>query len=97
MRISLKSVSQMIETLAKLGFLDRSEDAGDRRRKAINVTLKAKAFPDELKAIRSREFAAGAASLSDATRERLAAAIAQALREFDGLPHSPARERSARP
>jgi DNA-binding MarR family transcriptional regulator len=85
MRISLSSISQMIERLAKLRFLDRSEDAGERRRKTINVTLKAKALLAELKVIRSNEFAEGTAGLSDATRELLTRAVTQALLEFDRM------------
>jgi DNA-binding MarR family transcriptional regulator len=84
-RISLSSASQMIERLAKQGFLDRREDAGDRRRKTINATPKGKTFLDELRVIRSDEFAEGAAGLSKATRELLAKAIAQALRELESM------------
>jgi DNA-binding MarR family transcriptional regulator len=82
MAISLPSVSQMIERLAKLGFVRRIEDLQDRRRKMIEVTPRAKIFLERLKAVRSAEFAAGAADLSDATRRNLADALSQALKEL---------------
>jgi len=86
--LSLSSVSQMIERLVKLGFLRRSEDPEDRRRKTICATPKAKTFLDRLKALRAEEFAAGAAFLSGETRDILKSAIARALRELEPPPRS---------
>lgn len=88
MNLSLSSVSQMIERLVKLGFLQRSEDSEDRRRKTIRAAPKAKGFLDNLKALRAEEFAAGAAVFSRETREILKSAIAQALRELERRPSS---------
>ena len=85
MHISLSSASQMIERLAKLGFLDRSEDVKDRRRKAIDVTSKGKVFLEKLRVVRSNELAEGAAGLSVSTRKLLTRAITQALFEFDRM------------
>jgi DNA-binding MarR family transcriptional regulator len=82
MKISLSSVSQMIERLAKLGFMQRIEDAEDRRRKTIEVTPKAVAFLACLKAVRSEEYAVGTAKLSKATKRLLKEAISRALKEL---------------
>lgn len=86
--LSLSSVSQMIERLVKLGFLQRSEDAEDRRRKTIRATPKAKGFLDNLRTLRAEEFAAGAAVFSRETRDVLKSAIARALRELEHRPPS---------
>lgn len=82
MAISLPSVSQMIERLARLGFVRRIEDLQDRRRRLIEVTPTAKIFLERLKAVRAAEFAAGAADLSDATRRGLSDALSRALKEL---------------
>ncbi|WAS90024.1 MarR family winged helix-turn-helix transcriptional regulator [Nannocystis punicea] len=83
MNLSLPSISQMIERLARLGLLRRTEDPADRRRKTIAVTPKARRFLRELQAVRSQEFSAGAAALSPATQKQLVAALARALTELD--------------
>ena len=96
MNISLSSISQMIERLVKLGYLRRAEDAGDRRRKTIDVTTKAKTFLGELKALRADKFAVGTAALSIETRAQLGSAVAQALREIEAFRAPPkARSKSA--
>jgi DNA-binding MarR family transcriptional regulator len=82
MKISLSSVSQMIERLVGLGLAQRIEDPGDRRRKTIKVTAKARTFMVRLMAVRSAEYAAGTASLSETTRRHLTAALSQALQEL---------------
>ena len=83
MRLSLSSVSQMIERLVKLELVTRNEAAGDRRRKSITVTANGRTFLDQLKAIRIEEYAEGTAGLSTATRHSLTAAIRQALAELE--------------
>ncbi len=88
MNLSLSSASQMVERLVKLGFLQRSEDVEDRRRKTVRATPKAKAFLDELKALRGEEFAAAVAVLSRETRGSLKSAIARALQELALRPSS---------
>ncbi len=82
MKLSLPSVSQMIERLVKLGLAQRTEDSHDRRRKTIGVTTKGRRLLARLEAVRSAEYAAGTASLSPATRRRLSDALSQALREL---------------
>jgi DNA-binding MarR family transcriptional regulator len=97
MNLSLSSISQMIERLVKLGFLRRSEDAEDRRRKTIHATPKAKVFLDELRGLRTEEFAAATAVLSRETRDVLKAAIARALRELKIPPPSSNEASNDRP
>lgn len=82
MNLSPSSISQMIERLVKLGFLQRSEDTEDRRRKTVRATPKAKAFLDKLRILRAEEFAAGAAVLSRETQGVLRSAVGRALREL---------------
>ena len=89
MNISLSSISQMVERLVRLGYLRRAEDAGDRRRKTIDATPKAKMFLDELKALRADEFAVGTAALAAETRDLLGKAVSQALREIRAGPRTP--------
>jgi DNA-binding MarR family transcriptional regulator len=82
MKISLPSVSQMIERLVKLGLAHRMEDPDDRRRRTINVTSKGRRLLTRLESVRSGEYSAGAAGLSEATRRLLIDALSQALREL---------------
>jgi DNA-binding MarR family transcriptional regulator len=82
MKISLPSVSQMIERLVKLRLAQRTEDSKDRRRKTVSVTSKGRTLLTRLEAVRAAEYAAGAANLSEATRRRLSDALSQALREL---------------
>jgi DNA-binding MarR family transcriptional regulator len=82
MGLSISSASQMIERLVKLSFLDRYEDADDRRKKTIVATDKAKEFLDQLRVIRANEFEHGVAPLSQATRDLLAEAVNRALAEI---------------
>jgi DNA-binding MarR family transcriptional regulator len=80
--LSLSSASQMLERLAKLGFVQRREDASDRRRRSIELTERGRAFLAKLKTLRSREFAAGVEALSEETRRLLKVALAQALHDI---------------
>ena len=90
MRMSLPSVSQMVDRLVRLGLVARAEDPADRRRRTVNVTARGRRLLARLAAVRSAEYRAGAAGLSAAARARLAAALTQALRELDG--RSPPRD-----
>ncbi len=53
MKISLSSVSQMIERLVRLGLAERTEDAADRRRKTIRATPAGRSLLGRHKAVRS--------------------------------------------
>jgi len=83
MNMSLTSVSEMVERLVRLGLAKRAEDPNDRRRKTIEITEKGRTLLMRLKAVRSAEFTAGTASLSDTTRQRLSEVLSQALKELD--------------
>jgi DNA-binding MarR family transcriptional regulator len=85
MRISLSSIRQMIERLAKLRFLDRSEDTGDRRRNTINVSLKAKALLAELKVFARTNLPSQRQDCLTQRAQLLTRAITQALLEFDWI------------
>ena len=82
LNMSPPAVSQMVDRLFKLGFLTRSEDAGDRRRKRLAVTPAAERMLDKLVSARAAEYAKGTARLSPALRRELAAALAKAVREL---------------
>jgi DNA-binding MarR family transcriptional regulator len=82
LNMSLPAASQMVERLFKLGFLTRSEDANDRRRKRLAVTPAAERMLDKLVRARAAEYAKGTARLSPALRRELAAALAKAVREL---------------
>jgi DNA-binding MarR family transcriptional regulator len=82
LNMSPPAVSQMVDRLFKLGFLTRSEDAGDRRRKRLTVTPAAERMLDKLVRARAAEYAKGTARLSPALRRELGAALAKAVREL---------------
>jgi DNA-binding MarR family transcriptional regulator len=82
MKMSLPTVSQMIERLVKVGLVQRIEDREDRRRKTVTITTKARTLLTRVRAVRSAEFAAGTAGLSPTTRRRLTEVLVQALHEL---------------
>ncbi len=82
MSLSPSSVSQMLDRLHSLGMVRRTEDPNDRRRKTIDVTVKAATFLARFRDVRCEEFLAGTATLTPATRQALASAIKTALDEF---------------
>ncbi|HVW58204.1 MAG TPA: MarR family winged helix-turn-helix transcriptional regulator [Rhizobiaceae bacterium] len=89
MKISLPSISQMVDRLVRLGLLVRMEDPADRRRKSLKATEKALTLLAALKTIRSAEYAEGTSRLSEATRKGLIEALARALDELASPPHEP--------
>ena len=82
MKLTLPSVSQMIDRLVRLGYLSRTEQAADRRKKTIAVTSKGKRFLQQLQAERSTEYELGISPLREPTRRELAAALQRALEEL---------------
>ena len=84
MKVSLSYVSQMTERLVRLGLAQRTEDAADRRCRTIRVTPSGRTLVSRIEAVRSAEYAASAAALSEATRSRLADVLSQALDEMRG-------------
>jgi DNA-binding MarR family transcriptional regulator len=83
MRMSLPSVSQMVDRLVRLKLVARAEDPADRRRKTVSVTAKGRSLLARLSAARSAEYRAGATGLSAATRARLTDVLQEALRELE--------------
>lgn len=88
MSLSLPSISQMLERLAKLDLVRRLEDSEDRRRKVIEVTPKARRWLAKLHDVRSAEFVTGTSALSPSTRVALAAALTAALGELSTSSHT---------
>ena len=80
---SAAALSQMIERLVQQGLLDRTEDSVDRRRKAIRVTARARAFLRKLEAARSAEYELGLAPLGDGLRTRLAGVLEAVVAEIE--------------
>jgi len=97
-KMSLPSVSQMVERLVKLGLSKRLEDPEDRRRKTVTLTPRGRAFLARLQTLRSAEFAAGTSALSAGTRRQLAVALTRALDELahvEAVGRAPANSRRA--
>jgi DNA-binding MarR family transcriptional regulator len=90
--VSLPAVSQMIERLVQQGWLARTEDERDRRRKSIAITGPTRALLRKLGAARSAEYALGLASLSPALLREMRDVVARAA---DELEPARARRRSA--
>ncbi len=85
MNLSLPSMSQMIERLVKLGYLERLADPADRRRKIIVVTSQGKVLLAEFREIRSAEYAFGTARLRPSTKRILAEALTRVLTELNDV------------
>jgi DNA-binding MarR family transcriptional regulator len=83
---SAAALSQMVDRLVREGFLVRSEDAVDRRRKAVRVTPRAQALLRRLESARSKDYELGLAALSAAARERLVSALERALVDLERAP-----------
>ncbi len=82
LNMSLPATSQMVDRLFRLGFLTRTEDSDDRRRKRLAVTPAAERLLDKLVRSRAAEYVKGTARLSPALRRELGAALAKAVREL---------------
>ncbi|NUP08610.1 MAG: MarR family transcriptional regulator [Polyangiaceae bacterium] len=94
MNLSLPSVSQMIERLVKQGLARRVEHSGDRRKRTIEPTAKAKTFLTRFRAVRIDEFETATASLSSATRRKLTDALTVTLDELERAKATPSSRRS---
>jgi len=90
MRASLPAVSQMIDRLVQQGFLDRREDAADRRRKCVATTGTADSFLKKLQAARSREYEIGLGSVSPELLAQLATVLASVRSQLENA-HSSGR------
>jgi DNA-binding MarR family transcriptional regulator len=63
-KMSLSSVSQMIDRLHLQGFVERHENPGDRRQKIVRTTPKSSVLLKRFHQARSKEYAMGIANLS---------------------------------
>lgn len=88
---SLAALSQMIERLVQQGLLSRTEDAIDRRRKAVRLTRGAQGLLRKLKAARSADYELGLSSVSQELRLQLVNVIERVIGDIED-----ARGRSGR-
>lgn len=63
-KMSLSSVSQMIDRLHLQGFVERSENPGDRRQKIVRATPKSGILLKRFHQARSEEYAMGISKLT---------------------------------
>ena len=80
---SIPALSQMIDRLVRQGWLDRTEDPHDRRRKAIRVTPRAGDLLRNLATARSADFDLGLSLVSEELRAQLANALERAVVEIE--------------
>lgn len=80
---SAAALSQMIERLVQQGLLHRAEDPIDRRRKAIGVTPRARAFLRKLEAARSADYELGLISLGHELRAQLASVLKRVVADIE--------------
>jgi DNA-binding MarR family transcriptional regulator len=83
--VSAAALSQMVDRLVRQGLLLRTEDAADRRRKAIRVTPRARVLLRRIEAARTKDYELGLAALSHDARNRLALALEQVVAELERL------------
>jgi DNA-binding MarR family transcriptional regulator len=92
---SLSSVSQMIDRLVQQGFLDRTEDRRDRRRKSLAMTADASALLRKLGAARSMEYELGLASVPPELLAQMAVLLERVVSELE-RPTNPTTRRDPR-
>ncbi len=63
-KMSLSSVSQMIDRLHLQGFVERSENPGDRRQKIVRATPKSRILLKRFHQARAEEYAMGISKLT---------------------------------
>lgn len=81
--VSLPAASRMVDDLVRRGFVERNEDAEDRRMKRIRPTAQGLAVIRRLNAARLQGLEGFVQTLSDAERQRLHAALNQLLARED--------------
>jgi DNA-binding MarR family transcriptional regulator len=80
---SLAALSQMIERLVQQGLLSRTEDAIDRRRKAVRLTRGAQSLLRKLRAARSADYELGLGSASQELRLQLVNVIERVIGDIE--------------
>jgi DNA-binding MarR family transcriptional regulator len=78
--VSLPAASRMVDELVRRGFVERHEDAEDRRMKRVSVTEAGRAVIRRLNAARLTGLQEFTRSLTDPERHDLAAALSNLLR-----------------
>lgn len=81
--VSLPAASRMVDELYRRGFVERHEDASDRRMKRVRLTDRGRAVIRRLNAARLNGLEQFAETLTDAERRKLAAALSKLLERDD--------------
>jgi DNA-binding MarR family transcriptional regulator len=81
--VSLPAASRMVDDLVRRGFVERHEDAEDRRMKRVRVTPAGRAVIRRLNAARMNGLQQFTETLTDAERRDLATALANVLQRAD--------------
>ena len=84
--LSLPATSRSVDALVHRGLVTRTEDAGDRRLKAVRATAEARALVDRLVELRVAGIADFVATLSEKERADLAAALSPIVARKDVAP-----------
>jgi DNA-binding MarR family transcriptional regulator len=92
--LSMPAVSRSVEALVQRGLVTRTENAEDRRHKAVAATPQAQALVDHLVELRVAGIQDFVATLSDSERADLAAALAPIVAREDVAPLLIARKDS---
>jgi DNA-binding MarR family transcriptional regulator len=81
--VSLPAASRMVDELYRRGFVERHEDATDRRMKRVGLTDSGRSVIRRLNAARLNGLQQFAQTLTDAERRKLAAALSKLLERDD--------------
>ncbi|MEA2431337.1 MAG: hypothetical protein QOF65_114 [Thermoleophilaceae bacterium] len=84
--LSLPATSRSVDALVHRGLVTRTEDAADRRAKAVRATQEARALVDRLVELRVAGIADFVRTLSDNERADLAAALSPIVARADIAP-----------
>jgi DNA-binding MarR family transcriptional regulator len=82
LNMSQSAMSQMVDRLFQLEYVERAEHPTDRRKKRLALTPKAGEFLKRLSEARSAEYRDGIAWVSPALREELADVLRRVLQEL---------------
>jgi DNA-binding MarR family transcriptional regulator len=81
--VSLPAASRLVDDLVRRGFVDRSEDAEDRRMKRIRLTASGRSVIRRLNAARLTGLESFTTTLTKAERRALAQALSKLLERED--------------
>jgi DNA-binding MarR family transcriptional regulator len=81
--VSLPAASRLVDDLVRRGFVDRSEDAEDRRMKRIHLTASGRSVIRQLNAARLTGLESFTTTLTRAERRALAKALSKLLERED--------------